>query len=354
MAISANIYADTYFGRVPFKVSFNAVNLLYDEDIVGFLWQFGDGETSTLRNPTHTYRSYGVHTVALTVIGASGNSHVEIEPELIKGLKIDFRAEITKKSDRYTVQFINESEIPSGYLADSWDWDFGDNTVNSNDFSPIHDYTSRGYFSVTQKVVISGPGDFTETYINSKSKSVVRDPIRYNTCNKFLCMGWIRRPQFSVSGNPLYPFVVSDPQSIVLDTEDSIKFSILKDGNDYRLEFKGAKTKAINKTKKIDFSDDNWHSLVFMCVSNDGTMRFLVDGIEIPVEDGFGPDGFLYSIAHGETSRPGGGNLWAPYLYESGQGIQLYNWRFKAGLNISDEWVGQLLEIDKRSLGIDG
>ena len=352
MAISANIFADIDFGRVPFTVNFSVKNLVSSEEIAGFLWQFGDGQTSTSRNPSHTYNSYGSHTVSLTITDVKGDTFVKLEPDLVKGFDLIFREEVIKKDDRYTVLFVNESEIPSGYSVESWEWDFGDGSIYSEEFSPYHDYTSRGRFSVSLTATIVGPGDFRETHVQTKEDCIVRDPIVYNTCNKFLCMGWVRRPSFNPSGNPLYPFVTSDIFYKVLDTEDSIKFAILKDGEDHRLEFMGAKTKILNKNYKIDLSDGKWHSLVYTCINDEGTMRFIVDGIEIAAEDGFGPTGFPYNIAHGETSRPGGGNVWAPFLYESGQGVQLFNWRFKVGLNISDIWLNELLDIDKQTLRI--
>jgi hypothetical protein len=350
MAISANIDADINFGRVPFVVNLNAVNLVDSEDISGYYWQFGDGQTSTQKNPSHTYKSYGDHTVSLTVTSFSGDTNVDIEADFIRGLQIDFREEIIVKQDRYTVLFINESQIPTGYSVDSWEWDFGDGSIFSEEYSPSHDYVSRGRFSPTLNAVVSGPGGFQETFSITKDNLIVRDPRVYNTCNKFLCIGWVRKPSFSASGSPLYPFVTSDIYYRVLDSEDAIKFAILKDGEDYRLEFMGAKTKIINKNIGIDLADGKWHSLVYTCIKDDGTMRFLIDGVDVPNEDGFNSDGYTFSIAHGETSRPGGGNLWSPYLYESGQGIQLYNWRFKAGLNIPDLWLNELLDTLRRLL----
>ncbi|HOS82928.1 MAG TPA: PKD domain-containing protein [Methanolinea sp.] len=35
-------------------------------------WNFGDGTTSTLQNPTHTYTTPGTYTVALRITTASG------------------------------------------------------------------------------------------------------------------------------------------------------------------------------------------------------------------------------------------------------------------------------------------
>jgi PKD repeat protein len=38
----------------------------------GWLWDFGDGETSTEQNPSHTYSTTGTYTVSLTVLGTNG------------------------------------------------------------------------------------------------------------------------------------------------------------------------------------------------------------------------------------------------------------------------------------------
>lgn len=42
--------------------------------VLSVLWDFGDGNTSTLENPTHTYANAGDYTVSLTVTTASGTS----------------------------------------------------------------------------------------------------------------------------------------------------------------------------------------------------------------------------------------------------------------------------------------
>jgi PKD repeat protein len=40
-------------------------------------WDFGDGITSTLESPTHTYREAGNYTVSLTVDGLGGSDKEE-------------------------------------------------------------------------------------------------------------------------------------------------------------------------------------------------------------------------------------------------------------------------------------
>jgi hypothetical protein len=43
-------------------------------NITGWFWNFGDGSTSSERNPVHTYTTPGTYTVSLTVTGTGGSS----------------------------------------------------------------------------------------------------------------------------------------------------------------------------------------------------------------------------------------------------------------------------------------
>ena len=46
---------------------------------VSWLWDFGDGITSTLQNPSHTYINGGIYTVGLTTLNQYGsNNYTEI------------------------------------------------------------------------------------------------------------------------------------------------------------------------------------------------------------------------------------------------------------------------------------
>lgn len=65
----ANFVASDISGQSPMTVRF--INTSYG-DYDNTLWDFGDGATSTLENPAHTYTRLGVYTVTLTVSGAGG------------------------------------------------------------------------------------------------------------------------------------------------------------------------------------------------------------------------------------------------------------------------------------------
>jgi PKD repeat protein/uncharacterized protein (DUF779 family) len=61
--IAAGIYAEPTVGFGPLAVQFENKTT---GDAESFLWDFGDGTTSTERNPVHTYSEAGIYSVSLT------------------------------------------------------------------------------------------------------------------------------------------------------------------------------------------------------------------------------------------------------------------------------------------------
>jgi PKD repeat protein len=64
---NTDFYASTYSGYVPLIVSFYISNENSDFPIINYTWNFGDGNYSNEREPTHTYTSKGFFTVSITV-----------------------------------------------------------------------------------------------------------------------------------------------------------------------------------------------------------------------------------------------------------------------------------------------
>ena len=71
-SLYAKIFTDKTSGSVPFDVDFDSlvVNNIGDSK---YYWDFGDGESDTLADPTHVYSATGVYTVTLTVSNAAGS-----------------------------------------------------------------------------------------------------------------------------------------------------------------------------------------------------------------------------------------------------------------------------------------
>lgn len=67
----ARFTQDKRVGRAPLTVQFMERSLY---NPTNYLWSFGDGSTSTLKNPVHTYTRQGVYHVQLRVWNDAGSS----------------------------------------------------------------------------------------------------------------------------------------------------------------------------------------------------------------------------------------------------------------------------------------
>jgi len=74
-----------YEGLVNETISFNATGS-YDPDgvIVSYIWDFGDHNTSQLKNPVHVYAKSGNYTVILTVIDNNGLTNMDMATVTIR------------------------------------------------------------------------------------------------------------------------------------------------------------------------------------------------------------------------------------------------------------------------------
>lgn len=144
-------------------------------EVTSWLWNFGDGGTSTQQNPSHTYNTAGYFTVSLTVSGPGG-SDTETKTNYIHVTETapvaGFSASPRSGSTPLEVEFADES---TGTVT-SWSWDFGDGGT-STARHPSHTYNSIGYFTV--RLTVSGPGGSdTETkasYIHVTEAAAVAD-----------------------------------------------------------------------------------------------------------------------------------------------------------------------------------
>jgi len=124
-------------------------------------WDFGDGASSTLRDPLdHTYSctdpSCTFH-VSMTASNANGSSTAYIDVTAIGTSLVAFSADRTLVSPGLSVQFTDASA--SG--ATAWAWDFGDGSTATTQ-NPTHSYATAGSYTVTLTVTYPDPtGDET-------------------------------------------------------------------------------------------------------------------------------------------------------------------------------------------------
>lgn len=143
----------------PFTTSFG----IQDNSAVSFLWDFGDGTTSTLPNPNHTYTEAGTYIVSLLINNGSVCSvnYPNFQTIIVEG-GIPIFDVIIDPCPPHPVTFSDTNSIN----VVSWLWNFGDGTT-SNLSSPTHVYeeTTTHHASLT---VTTNLG-CTNTYIGFNS-----------------------------------------------------------------------------------------------------------------------------------------------------------------------------------------
>lgn len=136
-----------------------------DGAIVSWLWDFGDGTSSSARNPTHAYKVEGVYTVSLTVWderGASSSTSRRVE---VLPLNFPPRALFSffppDPNIRDEIHFDGSgSSDEDGYLV-SYLWDFGDNCTGEGP-TATHRYAQPGVYLV--ELIVRDNGGKTAAY----------------------------------------------------------------------------------------------------------------------------------------------------------------------------------------------
>jgi len=110
-----------------------------------WVWDFGDGQTTSEQNPKHIYSTGGTYTVSLTVKNKFGED-TKVVKDLLnigEGPKVDFKADNTVVGVMRTVRFTDlSSNSPN-----TWLWDFGDGTTGTGQ-NPDHEYSATGVYDV--------------------------------------------------------------------------------------------------------------------------------------------------------------------------------------------------------------
>jgi PKD repeat protein len=141
--------ADFEWSCVQLTCDFTDTSTDGDGSVVGWNWEFGDGATSGVSKPQHTYARSGTYTVALTVTDDGGATDVVSSQVTVSAPAPDNQpptAEFTVSCHDLACSFTDQSSDDDGTLV-SWQWDFGDGATSS-DRNPSHTYASAGHYQV--------------------------------------------------------------------------------------------------------------------------------------------------------------------------------------------------------------
>ena len=143
-------------------INFNNISSISNgtENTFVYLWNFGDplsgtANTSTAKNPSHTYTAVGPYNVNLRV--TSGAGCVQDTTIVLNTIhpqpKADFDFNKPSVCIKDDVVFLDQSDYKDG-TTNVWNWDFGDNET-SNLQNPSHTYAVIGEYDVTMYIINS-------------------------------------------------------------------------------------------------------------------------------------------------------------------------------------------------------
>ena len=144
-------------------VSFTDLSSDPDGTIVAWDWDFGDGGSSTVADPTYSYDDDGVYTITLTVWDDDSGTDVHTDTITVTnvGPTADFTYFPIEPSILDTVDFTDTSIDPDGTIV-AWEWDFDDGDTSTMQ-NPSHQFTTSGQYSVS--LTVWDDDDATDTII---------------------------------------------------------------------------------------------------------------------------------------------------------------------------------------------
>ncbi|MFP3985038.1 MAG: PKD domain-containing protein [Candidatus Bathyarchaeia archaeon] len=128
-------------------------------DIMSYIWDFGDGNTTTVTDPTiiHAYEIFGNYTVTLNI--TDSEDHWDTESKIVEVTAApiaDFFWSPFYPQEGENVMFDASISAPDGGVIISYEWDFGDgNTTTVTDPTIIHAYSAMGDYTVTLNITNS-------------------------------------------------------------------------------------------------------------------------------------------------------------------------------------------------------
>src|SRR5690606_10726722 len=127
--------------------------------ITSWHWIFGDGETSDLQNPFHSYDTPGDHEVQLIVDSDAGCPDTLVQTiTLIPAPVVDITYNVPCFGEPLELHDVTTSDTPMISRL----WDFGDGST-STDQDPVHDYALESNYDIT--LIVTGANGCEDTLV---------------------------------------------------------------------------------------------------------------------------------------------------------------------------------------------
>jgi PKD repeat protein len=186
---SADFYGSPLQGYSPLEVTFTdrSTNVpLY------WSWSFGDGQSSSVKNPVHIYQSPGIYTVSLVAGNRYGGNSVTKSSYVVVNLPssppvVDFVASVTSGYVPLQVEF---TDLSTGGIVVSRTWTFNKNGIPVSETTTsqkiVHTFTEPGQYNVT--LAVTAANNVTASLEKSHHISVRQQAHEESTVN--LHPGW--------------------------------------------------------------------------------------------------------------------------------------------------------------------
>jgi PKD repeat protein len=175
-----NFTAATDSGCAPLNIQFNC-----NTQVSSYMWDFGDGATSVLQNPSHVYMNAGSYTVKLVAAGSNGSAdsvirsgYITVLADPVAGFQVS-NSSVCQNSA--PVNFTNTSQNAGNFI-----WDFGDGTT-STQANPSHLYPNSGNYTV-QLIASNNFGCNDLKVLNNAVQILPQPSIDFSASSTTLCI----------------------------------------------------------------------------------------------------------------------------------------------------------------------
>jgi PKD repeat protein len=232
--------ADILIGE---SATFTDTSTTNGTSIVAWKWDFGDGKTSDIQHPTHTYDTVGTFDVSLTVTDTCGYSETEVKTDLVTVSAPTIVADFDTSPDPASILVggsvaFNDTSTTNGPAIVAWAWDFGDGSAHVFTQDANHTYTSDGTFDVT--LTVTDTLGYSDTEVKTNLVTVA------SSCTPLSAVDFTYTPaepvigetvSFDADATPLtatasltYTWTFGDGASVTLHNQDTVTHTYIISG----------------------------------------------------------------------------------------------------------------------------
>ena len=179
--VQANFSANKFSGCSPLVVTFSNTSQPSNSN---WFWDFGNGNTSTLANPSAVFNVSGVYQVKLVVSNGTQKDSVTKAITVFRLPQVEFHAVQTDVCQGDSLFLINDI-IPGDAPITNYAWGFG-NGIASSFPTPAHTYSTVGLYNITL-VVQDGNGCSANNNKNAYIQVIANPQVSFTASPAISC-----------------------------------------------------------------------------------------------------------------------------------------------------------------------